>query len=258
MSVCYAPIHYLSMTMKTSVETPSGRVERTAMLLAGVVLSLVLGHRESRAAYLSDMVELHFAEAASSPARLLSAPTWIAAAGDPIGPEGPTRRECPELLRQTFTRLQGGNSQSLCEFSGKVLLVVNTASYCGYTRQYEGLEALYRKYKGRGLVVLGFPSNDFNQEPGSNQQVAEFCRTTYGVQFPMFEKQSVTRLSANPFYAELTRRTGKAPKWNFHKYVIDRSGTEVVSFGSATEPDQKDLLLLIERLLETSAPRPTS
>src|SRR5829696_428503 len=97
--------------------------------------------------------------------------------------------DCPRLLRHTFNRLQTGQSQSLCQYQGKVLLIVNTASKCGYTPQYEGLEALYRKYKDRGLVVIGFPSNDFGgQEPGSNKDVAEFCRTTYGVQFPMFEK----------------------------------------------------------------------
>jgi glutathione peroxidase len=115
---------------------------------------------------------------------------------------------CPALLKHTFNRLQTGQPQSLCQFQGKVLLVVNTASYCGYTHQYEGLEAMYRKYKDRGLVVVGFPSNDFSQEPGSNKEVAEFCRTTYGVDFPQFEKSSVAHLSANPLYADLAKRTG--------------------------------------------------
>ena len=101
---------------------------------------------------------------------------------------------CPAVLNYTFNRLQTGKPESLCQFRGKVLLIVNTASYCGYTHQYEGLEALYRRYKSRGLVVVGFPSNDFGaQEPGSNQEIAEFCRLTYGVEFPMFEKTSVTQ-----------------------------------------------------------------
>src|SRR3954470_15406709 len=109
------------------------------------------------------------------------------------GPAGAQTRDdragCPALLDHTFNRLQTGQSESLCQYQGKVVLVVNTASYCAYTGQYEGLEALYRKYKDRGLVVLGFPSNDFGgQEPGTNTEIAEFCRLTYGVQFPMFEK----------------------------------------------------------------------
>jgi len=156
---------------------------------------------------------------------------------------------CPALLQHTFNRLQTGQPQSLCQFQGKVLLVVNTASYCGYTHQYEGLEAMYRKYKDRGLVVVGFPSNDFSQEPGSNKEVAEFCRTTYGVDFPQFEKSSVAHLSANPLYADLAKLTGKKPQWNFYKFVVDRSGKPVASFPSATAPDNPDLTVLIERLL---------
>jgi glutathione peroxidase len=162
-----------------------------------------------------------------------------------VGEEG-----CPALLRHSFTPIQGGAPQSLCRFRGKVLLVVNTASQCGYTPQYEGLEALYRRYRERGLVVVGFPSNDFGgQEPGSNKDIAEFCRTVYGVQFPMFEKQSVTRLGDNPLYAELASRTGQTPRWNFHKYVVDRSGAKVASFKSDIEPDNRDLVRLIEQLL---------
>ena len=106
---------------------------------------------------------------------------------------------------------------------GKVLLVVNTASYCGYTNQYEGLEALYRKYADRGLVVVGFPSNDFGgQEPGTNQEIAEFCRTTYGVQFPMFEKTAAPGSTPIRSMRNLLARTGERPKWNFHKYVVSR------------------------------------
>jgi len=157
---------------------------------------------------------------------------------------------CPAILRHSFNGLQTGKPQSLCDFRGKVLVIVNTASYCGYTKQYEGLEALYRKYKDRGLVVIGFPSNDFgSQEPGSNKEIAEFCRTTYGVEFPMFEKTSVARLDAQPLYATLVKATGQAPQWNFHKYVVDRTGTRIVSFASAVEPTQRDFVASIERLL---------
>ncbi|HEY3181117.1 MAG TPA: glutathione peroxidase [Casimicrobiaceae bacterium] len=162
----------------------------------------------------------------------------------------PESADCPPLLRHTFKKLQTGDAQSLCQFQGKVLLVVNTASYCTYTKQYEGLEAIYRKYKDRGLVVVGFPSNDFgSQEPGSNKEIAEFCRTTYGVQFPMFEKSSVAKLDANPLYVELAAKTGASPKWNFHKYVVDRNGMPVASFASDVTPDAPKLVGLIERLL---------
>jgi glutathione peroxidase len=163
--------------------------------------------------------------------------------------------DCPALLRHQFNRLQTGESQSLCQFRGKVLLVVNTASYCGYTGQYEGLEALYRKYKGRGLVVVGFPSNDFGgQEPGTNQEIAQFCRLTYGVQFPMFEKSSVTKVSANPLFAALSASTGVAPQWNFYKYVVDRQGRPVAGFGSRTTPDNRELVQMIERALAGKSP----
>ena len=158
--------------------------------------------------------------------------------------------DCPALLNYTFNRLQTGKAESLCQFRGKVLLIVNTASYCGYTHQYEGLEALYRRYKSRGLVIVGFPSNDFGgQEPGTNHEIAEFCRLTYGVQFPMFEKSSVSSIKANPLYATLLARTGQAPRWNFHKYLVDRDGKRIESFASKIEPDDHALVSALEKLL---------
>jgi glutathione peroxidase len=162
---------------------------------------------------------------------------------------------CPALLQHTFNRLQTGEPQSLCQFQGKVLLIVNTASYCGNTPQYEGLEAMYRKYRDKGLVVVGFPSNDFGaQEPGTNKEIAEFCRTTYGVQFPMFEKSTVSKGGANPLFVELISKTGSAPRWNFHKYVVDRTGTRVVSFADTVKPDARNLVELVERLLAEKEP----
>ena len=162
----------------------------------------------------------------------------------------PVTDACPQVLNFSFNRLQTGQPESLCQYRGKVVLIVNTASYCGYTHQYEGLEALYRKYKARGLVVVGFPSNDFGgQEPGSNKEIAEFCRLTYGVEFPMFEKSSVTSIKTNPLYAELLARTGQTPKWNFHKYLVDRDGKQITSFGTRVEPDNGDLLSDVERML---------
>jgi glutathione peroxidase len=179
------------------------------------------------------------------------APLSARAATPPAGTDAPAvPANCPALRRQQFNRLQTGESQSLCQFRGKVLLIVNTASYCGYTGQYEGLEALYRKYRGRGLAVVGFPSNDFGgQEPGTNSEIAQFCRLTYGVQFPMFEKSSVTNVRANPLFASLSAATGVAPQWNFYKYVVDREGRPVAGFDSRTTPDDGKLVQLIERLL---------
>jgi len=162
----------------------------------------------------------------------------------------PATDGCPTVLNHTFNRLQTGKPESLCQYRGKVVLIVNTATFCGYTHQYEGLEALYRKYKDRGLVVVGFPSNDFGgQEPGTNDEIAEFCRLTYGVEFPMFEKSSVTSIRTNPLYAELLARTGQSPQWNFHKYLVDRDGYRVTSFGSRVEPDDRELIAPVEKLL---------
>ena len=157
---------------------------------------------------------------------------------------------CPTLLQQTFPRLQDEKPQSLCQYAGKVVLVVNTASYCGYTPQYEGLEALYANYAARGLVVLGFPSNDFGrQEPGDGNQIADFCFNTYGVRFPMFSKSSVKGKDANPLFAALAKATGTAPGWNFHKYLIDRQGKAVASYNSETTPTSTMLVAAVEKLL---------
>ncbi len=167
-----------------------------------------------------------------------------------------TPQSCNALLDYSFPALESGKPRSLCEFSGKVLLVVNTASQCGYTPQYEGLESLYRRYRERGLVVVGFPSNDFGgQEPGTNKEVAEFCKLNYGVSFPMFEKVTVTGSQASPFYAVLAERTGSAPRWNFHKYLIDRRGSRIASFGSDVTPADPRLARQIERLLAEAAAR---
>ena len=154
---------------------------------------------------------------------------------------------CPALLDRNMNTIHE-KPQSLCEYAGKVVLVVNTASQCGYTPQYEGLEALYRKYKPRGLVVLGFPSNDFGgQEPGSNKDIAAFCVNQYAIDFPMFAK---TELKKNPLFAELVKATGQAPRWNFHKYLVDRSGAKVQSFDTRVSPDDPKLVAAIERLLQ--------
>lgn len=156
---------------------------------------------------------------------------------------------CPALLNYRFDRLQDEVPQSLCQYAGKVVLVVNTASYCGFTGQYKGLEALYAKYRDRGLVVLGFPSNDFAQEAGSNAQIAEFCENTFGVKFPMFGKTAVRGSDVSPFYRQLAEQAGQAPRWNFHKYVLSRSGAVVGSFGSSVDPQSRQVVDLVEQQL---------
>ena len=173
---------------------------------------------------------------------------FVAASADAVA--APTNASCPALLDHRFPALLTGKSQSLCEYSGKVVLVVNTASACGYTPQYQGLEALYKRYAARGLVVVGFPSNDFGgQEPGSNKEVADFCQVNYGVSFPMVEKTVVSGPRAHPLYASLAQQTGSAPQWNFHKYLIDRNGAKVTGFASAIDPGSPRMTREIERLL---------
>ena len=159
---------------------------------------------------------------------------------------------CPALLQHRLPGLQDEQPVDLCRYAGHVLLVVNTASKCGYTPQYKSLEALQRRYGERGLVVLGFPSNDFRQEPGSNQEIAEFCTNQFDVHFPMFARSTVRAgagAGVNPLFAALAARTGEAPGWNFHKYVVARDGREVLSFAPAIDPQDPRLVRDIERLL---------
>lgn len=156
---------------------------------------------------------------------------------------------CPPILQHTFPRLQDEKPQALCQYTGKVVLVVNTASFCGFTPQYKGLEALDSKYRSRGLVVLGFPSNDFSQETGTNKEIAEFCESTFGVKFPMFGKSSVRGPQANPLFKELAQASGTTPKWNFYKYLISREGKVVESYSSMTSPDDRAFVRDLEKQL---------
>jgi len=165
------------------------------------------------------------------------------------GAATPEGSGCPALLQQNVLRLQDEKPQSLCQYAGKVVVVVNTASFCGFTPQYEGLEALHNKYKDQGLVVLGFPSNDFSQETGSNKQIADFCENTFGVKFPMFTKTSVSGKDASPLFKQLSAKSGTSPKWNFYKYVISRNGQNVESFNSMADPKSKSFIREIEKQL---------
>lgn len=157
---------------------------------------------------------------------------------------------CPALWQKNLPRLQDDSPQNLCQYSGKVALVVNTASYCGFTSQYQGLEKVYARFQQRGLVVMGFPSNDFGQqEPGNSKQIADLCFNTYGVKFPMFAKSAVTGVQANPLFKELAAQTGQSPRWNFHKYLVDRRGKVVGSFPSDMSPEDPKLIAQIEKVL---------
>jgi glutathione peroxidase len=158
------------------------------------------------------------------------------------------------LLDKNFRKLASNDEVNLCEtYSDKVLLVVNTASKCGNTPQYDGLEKLHAEYADKGLVVLGFPSNDFaGQEPGTEEQIQEFCRLTYNVKFPMFEKTNVRPDAAHPFFVELAAASGNYPQWNFHKYLIGRDGRVVRDFSPRTQPYDDALVAAIEEALAES------
>ncbi|MGN6151114.1 MAG: glutathione peroxidase [Lysobacteraceae bacterium] len=160
------------------------------------------------------------------------------------------------LLDYSYRPLAGKTPVNLATaYRGQVLLVVNTASKCGFTPQFEALEALHARYKPRGFAVLGFPSGDFmNQEYGDEKKIQEFCTLTYGVKFPMFQKVHVVGDEVTPFYAALESATGESPKWNFHKYLIGRDGTVVASFGSRTKPDAPEVIQAIEKAIAAPAP----
>ncbi|MBU0654236.1 MAG: redoxin domain-containing protein [Gammaproteobacteria bacterium] len=163
--------------------------------------------------------------------------------------KGPaTENGCPAALNFTVRELGSDKQVNLCQtYQGKVVIIVNTASKCGFTPQFEGLEKLYSDYQDRGLVVLGFPSNDFaGQDPGSEQEIKEFCQLTYGVKFPMFEKTQAAKANASPIYQTLGEMAGEYPKWNFHKYVLNTKGELIGSFSSFVTPQSDKLVKLIE------------
>lgn len=156
---------------------------------------------------------------------------------------------CPALLDHRFKTVQG-KEVNLCEFAQRPILVVNTASRCGFTPQFTKLQAMYQEYQAKGLMVLGFPSNDFRQELATNEEVDEFCLVNYGVTFPMMELSSVKGGSANPLFRQLAKATGTEPGWNFHKYLIAPGGTEVYSFSTRTEPDAAEVMAKLRLMMK--------
>ena len=181
---------------------------------------------------------------------LLSALLAMTLAGKASAQSSPQAQlACPAMLQHTFLRLQDEKPQELCQYAGKVLIVVNTASFCGFTPQYEGLEALSVKYKDRGLVVLGFPSNDFSQEKGSNKEIADFCENTFNVKFPMFVKSRVSGSGANPLFKQLATASSTPARWNFYKYIVSRDGSKVSGFNSTVDPKDARFVRALESML---------
>lgn len=185
-----------------------------------------------------------------------SLPALMAVLLVPLGTEADSGPAPESLFDFRLDRIDG-TPQPLSDYRGQVLLLVNVASRCGFTPQYEGLEALYERYRERGFAVLGFPSNDFaGQEPGSNAEIADFCRSTYGVRFPMFAKIRVKGPEAHPLYRYLTSLPapiGGQVQWNFQKYLVSRSGEVVAVFPSRTEPTDPQLTGRIEALLDAGS-----
>ena len=156
---------------------------------------------------------------------------------------------CPDILNSDMRILDSSESVNLCEYQNNVILIVNVASRCGYTYQYSSLQNLYENYKDENFVVLGFPSRDFLQEYSDETDVAEFCSTEYGVNFPMFATSKVRGSKANSIYKKLIQESGVSPSWNFNKYLLSRSGEVVSTFGSGVKPDSPELVSKIEELL---------
>jgi len=182
---------------------------------------------------------------------------WLIALGLMMAAPGAALAAGADLLDLEYRPLASRTPVNLAErHAGQVLLVVNTASKCGFTPQYEGLEALQKRYAARGFSVVGFPSNDFRgQEPGDEAQIQEFCTLTYGVEFPMYEKVHVIGEEATPLYRRLAAATGVQPGWNFHKYLVSRDGRVVGNWPSKVEPGDPALVAAIERELARPAPR---
>ncbi|BCD83817.1 glutathione peroxidase [Pseudomonas solani] len=179
--------------------------------------------------------------------RLFLLPLLVSVAGPALA------TECVPLLQHSMQQLRSKETIDLCQrFAGKPLVVVNTASHCGFTPQFKGLEALYQRYKDQGLEVLGVPSDDFKQEADDNAETAKVCYVNYGVTFAMTQPQHVTGDEATPLYRDLIAQSGQSPRWNFYKYVVDRQGKVIAHFSSLTKPDDEDLVKAVEQALAST------
>lgn len=168
---------------------------------------------------------------------MMLASSWVAAG------------ECPAYLDYELPKLHSNDTINLCDVAqGKTLLIVNTASHCGFTRQFEGLEAIHQKYQSQNLMVIGFASNDFNQEAKSEEEAERVCRENFGVTFTMIAPSYVKGQRANPVFQEINRQS-QEPGWNFNKYLVDKNGKVIQHFSSRTEPDDPDFIEAIERVL---------
>ena len=210
-------------------------------------------------------IPVRAAEPSKSPIGAAFGDPYSSRVPDPFPPDAlvkggtsTSHAECPALLDYRLSDLRG-RPIDLCAFQGKVLLMVNTASYCGYTPQYKGLEALQERFGSAGLVVMGFPTNDFGaQEPGSNAEIQDFCEATYGVRFPMFGKITVKGQETLPLFARLmtTVPAGGGPTgaigWNFEKFLVDRHGKLIARFRSAVEPNDEEMTALLQKALRAS------
>ncbi len=174
----------------------------------------------------------------------------LAANGSDLPVQSTDNMDCQPILSHRIRPLMGPDEKPLCDgHAGNVLLVVNTASKCGFTPQFEALETLHQRYKARGFEVLGFPSDDFRQELDSEAAVAQFCELNYGVSFPMFQKIHVTAGDAHPLYRDLAAASGTYPRWNFNKYLIDRQGRVIAHYNSSELPLGQTITQAIEALL---------
>ena len=174
----------------------------------------------------------------------------LAANGSDLPVQSTDNTSCQPILSHRIRPLMGPDEKPLCDgHAGNVLLVVNTASKCGFTPQFEALETLHQRYKARGFEVLGFPSDDFRQELDSEAAVAQFCELNYGVSFPMFQKIHVTAGDAHPLYRDLAAASGTYPRWNFNKYLIDRQGRVIAHYNSSELPLGQTITQAIEALL---------
>lgn len=159
-----------------------------------------------------------------------------------------SEQSCDDFTNVTIRKLRSKESINLCQFKGKALLIVNTASNCGFTSQFEGLETLYQKYQEQGLVILGFPSDDFFQEEDDEKETAKVCYVNYGVTFPMFATSEVRGSDANPIFKHLNAQTS-SPNWNFYKYVVSADRSSVQRFNSKTKPNSDKLTEAIEQAI---------